>query len=184
MKPFTDRIEEYAALHRRLEAGLHTGPSADPAVFLRSRADVAARIKSARPNARQGDIFSPGVDALFREIVAKTLEGTDTEALLRDLYAEHRAVRGFHPRVYEHYPHWGTHEMPCVLLSALPKLPEDIEYRLIDHDLLLLDIHADLIVDVLPDAISRPRSSTATAMRNGIGTRVPLCGALAPHSGD
>jgi hypothetical protein len=45
--------------------------------------------------------------------------------------------------------------MPIVLLQSLPPLPEDLEYRLLDHDLVLWDIHADLMLDVLPDAIRR-----------------------------
>ena len=78
--------------------------------------------------------------------------------LLTHLYAEHVTVAGFHPRVYDPYPDWATQEMPAQLLQALPPTPRDIEYRLIDHDLVLLDIHANLIVDVLPDVIPRAGS--------------------------
>jgi hypothetical protein len=48
--------------------------------------------------------------------------------------------------------------MPFVLLAALPALPTGIYYRLIDHDLLLWDVDANLIVDVLPDALPRAGS--------------------------
>jgi hypothetical protein len=48
--------------------------------------------------------------------------------------------------------------MVRILLQWLPPLPEDLEYRLIDHDLVLWDSHADLILDVLPDAVGRPSS--------------------------
>ena len=48
--------------------------------------------------------------------------------------------------------------MPVILLHQLPPLPEDVEYRWLDRDLVLWDIHADLIIDFLPDAI--PRSTT------------------------
>ena len=47
---------------------------------------------------------------------------------------------------------------PAKLLAALPKLPEVVEYRLVDRRLLLRDRDANLIVDVLvgvPPARSR-----------------------------
>ena len=40
--------------------------------------------------------------------------------------------------------------MPPQVLKALPKLPEDLEYRFIQLNLILLDPHAHLIVDYIP----------------------------------
>jgi hypothetical protein len=42
------------------------------------------------------------------------------------------------------------------LLAVLPALPEELEYRFIGRDLVLVDVHADLIVDVLKDALPVP----------------------------
>ena len=39
--------------------------------------------------------------------------------------------------------------LPCIL-EALPRLPEELEYRIIGTDLVLIDVHAGLIVDILP----------------------------------
>ena len=157
LRAFDERIGEYAAIHRRLEGPL---PPLRPSRSLRSvilnRKYLASAIKTARPHAREGDIFTPAVAPLFRGVINQTLQGRDAEAILRDLFEEHPPMQAFHPRVYDPYPDWATHEMPVILLQRLPPLPEDIEYRLIDHDLVLWDIHADLIVDVLRDAISRP----------------------------
>jgi hypothetical protein len=41
---------------------------------------------------------------------------------------------------------------PSILLN-LPKLPPELEYRIVGHDLVLLDVKAGLIVDYLPRAI-------------------------------
>lgn len=49
-------------------------------------------------------------------------------------------------------PGGATHEVPAILLQRLPPLPEDVEYRILDHDLVLWDIHADLVVDFVPFA--------------------------------
>jgi hypothetical protein len=150
---FEDRIDEYATLRQRLEARLLFVPSEDPCTFVANRAQLAAAIKAARPAAFQGELFTPAAGTAIRQLIADALTGRDVEALLRDLFAEHAIVEPFHPRIYEPYPEWGTHEMPIVLLQHLPPLPEGVEYRLIGHDLVLWDIDADLIIDVLPDAV-------------------------------
>ena len=43
--------------------------------------------------------------------------------------------------------------VPPQVLQALPKLPEDLEYRFIGDRLILHDIHAHIIVDIIDDAI-------------------------------
>jgi hypothetical protein len=40
----------------------------------------------------------------------------------------------------------------CLAAAGAPELPEDVEYRIVNHDLVLWDIHADLVVDFLPNA--------------------------------
>jgi hypothetical protein len=45
--------------------------------------------------------------------------------------------------------------MPPQILAALPKLPDELEYRFIGERLILLDIHAHLIVDFIEDALPR-----------------------------
>jgi hypothetical protein len=42
------------------------------------------------------------------------------------------------------------------LLATLPSLPEQLEYRVVGWDLVLVDVHADLVLDVLKDALPRP----------------------------
>ena len=155
---FEARIGEYAALHRRLEAPLPLKPSLSAHALNGRREYLARAIKSARPTARQGELFTPDVARLFRDLIDKALTGRDAEAMLIDLYDDHPEPLGFSPRVYDPYPEWATHEMPMNLLHWLPPLPADLEYRLVNHHLVLWDAHADLILDVLPDAIPRPSS--------------------------
>ena len=157
LRAFEERIGEYAALHRQLKEPLpQLKPYTSPRAVLLYRTYLRTAIKTARPNARQGDIFTPSVARLFRDLITKALAGQDAQAMLRDLFEEQPTEYAFHPRVYEQYPDWATHEMPLILLLRLPPLPDDIEYRLVDHDLVVWDIDADLIVDVLPGAFSRP----------------------------
>jgi hypothetical protein len=37
--------------------------------------------------------------------------------------------------------------VPAKLLADLPPLPDELRYQFLDGDLVLLDVHADLIVD-------------------------------------
>lgn len=157
---FIDRMSEYAALHQRLEAPL------PPLKSMRSQRSavlnqiyLASAIKAARPNAREGDIFTPPIASLIRSLVADALKDPQAQAQVRDLLADHPRVTGFHPQVHDVFPYWADHPTPLALVQALPKLPEDVEYRLVGRDLVLWDVHADLIVDVLTDAVPLPTSS-------------------------
>jgi hypothetical protein len=59
------------------------------------------------------------------------------------------------PRVNEPYPAMsplGT--FPPLLLGALPRLPDDLEYRFMGRHLIMRDTKANLIVDYLSDVRS------------------------------
>ncbi len=45
--------------------------------------------------------------------------------------------------------------MPPSLLAVLPRLPKELEYRIIGRFLVLRDVDAALIVDYIPDLIPR-----------------------------
>ena len=59
-------------------------------------------------------------------------------------------------RVSDSYLSGATREVPGLLLQRLPALPEELEYRVLDHDLAILDADANLGLDVLRDSIGRP----------------------------
>lgn len=152
---FDQRIAEYAALHRRLEARLPPlEVSTDPDRFITHRKKLVAAIRTARPKASQGDFFDPAVAPVFRHLVEEALYGLDVERLLRDLFEEHPRTWGYRVSVYDSYPSWATREVPALLLQQLPELPEELEYRVVDHDLAILDVDANLVLDVLPAAIA------------------------------
>jgi len=49
--------------------------------------------------------------------------------------------------------------MPPDMLAAMPRLQEELEYRFVGTTLVILDSHADLIVDILPDALTTAPST-------------------------
>jgi hypothetical protein len=80
-------------------------------------------------DAKQGDIFEPSAANALRGIVADALSEVDVEWMLQGLYEECEMPAGYRPEVNTGYPPWATHEMPFVLVSALPALPAGIQYR-------------------------------------------------------
>jgi len=156
---FAERVAAYAELHQRVDAVFPPWKATDDVdSIFRRRAYLASAIKAERPDARQGDIFEPSAAAALRGIVADALRNVDVEFMLQGLYEECEMPAGYRAQVNAGYPKWATQEMPFVLLTALPGLPAGIQYRLIDHDMLLWDVDANLIVDVLPDALPRAGS--------------------------
>ena len=183
LRGFHQRLEAYAVLHRRLEEPLpRINPDGTMRSYLLNRAYLAAAIKAARPHARQGDIFTPQGGRLLRRIIAESLAGRDVEEFLRELLDEGLAGgTPVHPKVYDQFPDWASQAMPVVLLLRLPALPDDVQYRIVDRDLVLLDTHANLIIDVLPDAFAPPHSFADVA-RPSHGNETPVFRGFAPDS--
>jgi hypothetical protein len=153
---FDQRIAKYVELHRQLEARLPPlETSTDPERFIGHRESLAAAIKAARPGARQGDLIDSAAAPVFRRVIEQALYGLDVEGLLRELFEEHPKTWGYRVRVYASYPFWATREVPGILLQELPALPAELEYRVVDHDLAILDVDANLVLDVLRGAIAQ-----------------------------
>jgi len=69
---------------------------------------------------------------------------------------EERLPRAPKPTIHEPFPWSLGSAMPAALLPALPPLPGELQYRFADRDLVLIDIHADLVVDILKNALPVP----------------------------
>ena len=155
---FNRRVAEYVELHRRIAAAVPPPRLSDDGEEIhRATARLAAAIKAARTGARTGDVFVTEAAGLIRATIAITVARNeyDTAVLLRALRREHRTHHRV-PVVNERFP-WELEQVPVsVFIWDLPQLPPELEYRLIERDLILLDVDADLVVDILPDALPLP----------------------------
>jgi hypothetical protein len=151
---FNRQVSAYVELHRRLEGPVPTVEvSADPMEVRRAMAALARKIRSERSHARQGDLFTPAVAAAFRRQILAGCAG-DLEGLHAVANEENPYLKKWRPRVNASYPDSLPFSMmPPQVLCALPELPEELQFRFWDRDLILWDYHANLIVDVLPNAI-------------------------------
>ena len=121
------------------------------------RRAIAARhdaIAAARSGARQGDVFSNEVKRIVRARIHEvlSLHGLNDIQALAIVDDEVSGpvpmiiVNGFFPWDY------GSAMLPCVI-GALPPLPRGLQFRFVHTSLVLLDVEADLIVDILPHAL-------------------------------
>ena len=57
-------------------------------------------------------------------------------------------------RVNDRYPrNMPLQSTPPTLLLNLPRLPDELHYRIVGRDLVLYDVTADLIVDLISNAV-------------------------------
>jgi hypothetical protein len=153
---FNDQIASYMSIRNRVQE--HVGVpyvSADSSDIAAMQAALADGIRSARPNARPGDFFSADVRVEFRRRIQKALESRNVSGfgLMTDL--ERDSPARFCALTVNGNFDWRFGEMiPAALIEALPELPWPLQYRFACRNLVLLDVDASLIVDVLPDALA------------------------------
>jgi hypothetical protein len=152
VKDFQTRVKQYLSL-RKSEAGTSPRPTNSPEKLEAKKQDLASKIKVARPNAKQGDIFTPAIAKYFRTQILATLKGPDGPKVRASL-KNGEPVRGVALQVDELYPQGiPIQSTPPSLLQNLPSLPKELEYRIVGRALVLHDIGPDIVVDFIPDAI-------------------------------
>ena len=154
LRLFQERVESYAALHRRLAPPPGAMASTDPISKLLTRNYMAAAIRGARRYAQQGEIFTPEVATLFRWMLADSIGERDGDTFLAELNAGEPVPRGMHPMVNEPYTMTPLYRVPADVKLGLPSIPAELDYRIAAHDLVLWDIYAGVVVDFVPDALT------------------------------
>jgi hypothetical protein len=152
---FQNRVAAYVALHRQLEGPLPTlEVSDDPERIHLAMDALAGEIRRVRWNAKQGDIVTPDVAAALRRTIGAALAEHPELDVLYVIFDEYPPGLKIRPIVNARFPAVvGPGMMPSCILWALPELPEELQYRFVGRDLVLWDVHANLIVDIVPDAV-------------------------------
>jgi hypothetical protein len=100
----------------------------------------------------QGAIFTAETRTVFRRRLRALLQGPKGAELQRAMKDD--APSPIPLRVHAEYPAgWPLGSVPPEILASLPKLPDDLAYRFVGNTMILLDVHANLIIDFIPDAI-------------------------------
>lgn len=159
VEEFTSRVNDYVALRNRL------ADSVGPLSENMTQEQIAARatalsqaILLARPDARQGDIFTPRAASVFGALIEQ--EYSRRPPRVREVREDAQdELPDFVPKVNQLYPTtYPLATFPPELLPLLPRLPEEVEYRVVNHYLLLRDVESNLIVDFMPRAIPVPKA--------------------------
>jgi hypothetical protein len=150
---FNGRVQDYVRLHRRLEGPVPvTKVSRDMAEVRRAMDSLAAGIKRERGGFRQGEFFTADVARDLKALISEGCGG-DLRGLLAIVQEETPA--GLNPPpVGSRWPVEAGHAMiPPNVLCRLPSLPEELQYGFVGGHLVLWDMHADLVLDVLPNVL-------------------------------
>jgi len=150
---FTERVQTYVDLHKKLEASLPSLPKeATPEQIDGNQRALAALIRSARATAKRGDIFTPAMTVYVKGLLKRVFsrpEGRQLRASIMDEYPG-RITLQVNGRYPDTVP---IASMPPEVLAALPKLVEELEYRFVGEQFILLDPHAHIIIDFVPGAL-------------------------------
>ncbi|MEO8683153.1 MAG: hypothetical protein ABI665_29175 [Vicinamibacterales bacterium] len=145
-------MDAYAALRSTLQQGLPALAVTDhPEEITRAETMLAIRIRQARQGARRGDIFTEKIRPAFRQLLRPETTAGTCELIADDNPGE------FSYQVNDTYPKKRpVSTVPASMLDVLPRLPADVEYRFLRHDLVLHDLRANVILDRMEEAIECP----------------------------
>lgn len=148
---FDRSVDAYADLRTRLEAPLPPfTASRSAASTMLARNFLASAVRAARRNAGRGAIFTAPVARAFAARIDTAMTPAERRLTAQ---GESEEVYAPPPTVYERVEPVFLTALPETLLDALPPLPAAIEYRFVGDDLILWDLHAEIVIDVLPDAL-------------------------------
>ncbi len=153
-KPFIARVQAYVKMQKSLEASLPTlKPTKDPSQIVEYQQALAGKIKAARRGARQGDIFTHEATERIRKIIRKASAGSEGRRARKTMQQDTPfKVVALH--VNDAFPdNIPLTTTPPTLMLKLPKLPPELAYRFVGHDLVLKDVKAELVVDLIPKAL-------------------------------
>ena len=155
IQDFEKRIDEYMKLRKAAGAQVPRLKTTDsPENISEHEKSLASRIREARPDARQGNIFTPEIRAEFRRLIGLAMP-TPRDAARVKKSLKHAEPVSLKLRVNDSYPtNIPLQSTPPSLILSLPKLPPELEYRVDGHDLVLRDIEANLVIDFISGVIT------------------------------
>jgi hypothetical protein len=141
-------------MQKNLEASLPTlKPTKDPEQIVEHQHALASKIADTRRDAHQGDIFTHEATERFRKIIHKAFEGPEGR-LARKTMQQDTPFKVVTMHVNDLFPeNIPLTTTPPTLMLKLPELPPQLAYRFVGRDLVLKDIKAELVVDLIPNAL-------------------------------
>src|SRR5262249_41182047 len=150
VQQFEKRVDDYQKLRKSVEAKLSPLKPTDSQATIQGHEEgIAAGIREARSSAKQGDLFTTEISTEFRRLIAMAMKSADAKRIRESL--KHAEPVEAQLKVNDSYPSKvPLQSTPPSLLLNLPKLPPELEYRLVGRSLILRDVKGNLIVDFIP----------------------------------
>jgi hypothetical protein len=161
VKEFEQRVQRYWDLRNQIDAATPPIPADDPTpTEIVAREDALdERIRAARADAREGDIFTTEISRTLKAIIRRQLSSKHGAAAREMILGEGNPANSesrvpVDLKVNGEYPTDAPiSTTPPSILAVLPRLPDGLEYRFVDRDMFLYDSEAALIVDIMRNAI-------------------------------
>jgi hypothetical protein len=150
-----ERLEAYIELHKQIESELPRLPdNATPEQIDKNQRAFETRMRATRASAKQGDLFTPDAQVVIKRLLESVFGGPDGRQLKSSIMDENPValkltVNGRYP---DSVP---ISTIPPQVLQTLPQMNEDLEYRFIGDNLIILDAHAHVIADFIEDALPK-----------------------------
>ena len=141
---FQRAADSYAFLHRQVERRIRLTHRRDGETGeVIASTELRAALLAERASDLESPLFMPAVVAEFRRIAATAARapGCDPGELRSGVWEMSHQI---------HSPATGARPLSTCISTALPRLPDELEYRSAGTVLLVVDVHANLVVDVLP----------------------------------
>ncbi len=169
--PFTQVLQRYvdqtqpyrkqaAVQAESLPAKEKTGADAESSVRTRQNSLADALRTRIRPDAHQGELFTPEVSAAFTKTIADAFASPKRDLIVDELTEQNEGERPAPTTIAINQP-LKAPRVPPLLSEQLPPLPKQLEYDFLGRALILRDTDADVVVDYLADALpANPSAST------------------------
>jgi hypothetical protein len=149
---FHKRIDAYLKIHNEAESKVpNLKKTDDPKEISEREKALGQMIMTLRAGAKPGDIFAPEYQPYFIKIVQddfKERSAAARKAIVNELPKNMKVdINTIYPTSLP------LETFPPMLLRKLPDLPPELEYRIVARSLILRDVKANLIVDILRDVV-------------------------------
>ncbi len=157
-KEFQERVNSYVKLRKSIEQAVPPAKPTDQAERIQARRLLLTqKMMVARKDARRGEIFTHEATKQFRKQINRTFRGAEGREL-RKTISQGSPVK-LRLQVNQTYPEdFPVTTMPPTLLLELPKLPPEVEYRVVGRDLVLQDSETRLVLDFIRGVYPKPHS--------------------------
>ena len=151
---FAKRVDEYVKLRNQVADSVGVLDETMSQDQIAARAvKLGQGITALRADVEPGSIFTTEAATIIATLIREEYRRRPPPVLESREDAQEE-LADFEPKVNMIYPTtYPLATFPATLLPLLPQLPEEVEYRIVTHYLILRDTEANLIVDFMPKAV-------------------------------